>query len=208
MPDIKTLEIDLSTEDKIKAAARTIFHQKGFAGTRTREIAEKADINLALLNYYFRSKEKLFRLIMTEDAQKFIQTVALSFNDENTTLDEKIELIVSDYINLLKEQPHIPLFVLSELRANPERFLSTVGLKDMLVNSILLKQFMELAMSGKMQPINPIHFIMNLMGMTVFPFISSPILKEIGGIEKSVFNQLMDERKELIPKWIKAMLYV
>lgn len=208
MPDIKTLEIDLSTEDKIKAAARTIFHQKGFAGTRTREIAEKADINLALLNYYFRSKEKLFRLIMTEDAQTFIQTVALSFNDENTTLDQKIELIVSDYINLLKEQPHIPLFVLSELRTNPERFLSTVGLKDMLVNSILLKQFMELAMSGKMQPINPIHFIMNLMGMTVFPFISSPILKEIGGIEKSVFNQLMDERKELIPKWIKAMLYV
>lgn len=208
MPDTQTLEIDLSTEEKIKAAARAVFHQKGFAGTRTREIAEKADINLALLNYYFRSKEKLFRLIMTEDAQTFIQTVALSFNDEHTTLDEKIDLIVSDYINLLKEQPHIPLFVLSELRTNPERFLSTVGIKDMLVNSVFLKQFMELAMSGKMQPINPIHLIMNLMGMTIFPFISSPILKEIGGIEKSVFNQLMDERKELIPKWIKAMLYV
>lgn len=208
MPDTKTLEMDLSTEEKIKAAARAVFHQKGFAGTRTREIAEKADINLALLNYYFRSKEKLFRLIMTEDAQTFIQTVALSFNDEHTTLDEKIDLIVSDYINLLKEQPHIPLFVLSELRTNPERFLSTVGIKDMLVNSVFLKQFMELAMSGKMQPINPIHLIMNLMGMTIFPFISSPILKEIGGIEKSVFNQLMDERKELIPKWIKAMLYV
>lgn len=200
--------IDLSTEEKIKAAARAVFHQKGFAGTRTRDIAEKAGINLALLNYYFRSKEKLFRLIMTEDAQTFIQTISLSFNDRNTSLDEKIDLIISDYIDLLKEQPHIPLFVLSELRTNPERFLSTVGIKEMLANSIFLKQFMEVAMSGKMQPINPIHLIMNLMSMTVFPFVASPILKEIGGIEKSTFDQLMNERKELIPKWIKAMLYV
>ena len=54
---------DISTEEKIKEAARKIFHKKGYAGTRTRDIAEEAGINLALLNYYYRSKEKLFELI-------------------------------------------------------------------------------------------------------------------------------------------------
>lgn len=49
--------LDINTEAKILEAARTIFHKKGYAATRTRDIAEEAGINLALLNYYFRSKE-------------------------------------------------------------------------------------------------------------------------------------------------------
>ena len=65
-------KIDTSTEEKIKEAARTVFHKKGFAATRTRDIAEEADINLALLNYYFRSKAKLFEIIMVETLQMFI----------------------------------------------------------------------------------------------------------------------------------------
>ena len=66
---------DLSTEEKIKAAAKKLFTQKGFAATRTRDIAEEAGINLALLNYYFRSKEKLFELVMKENVQLFLGTM-------------------------------------------------------------------------------------------------------------------------------------
>ena len=65
------LKTDLSTEEKIKAAARKVFTQKGYSATRTRDIAEEAGLNLALLNYYFRSKEKLFELIMAEKMQQF-----------------------------------------------------------------------------------------------------------------------------------------
>ena len=50
---------DLTTEQKIAAAARKIFTQKGYAATKTRDIAEEAGINLALVNYYFGSKENL-----------------------------------------------------------------------------------------------------------------------------------------------------
>ena len=49
--------LDTNTEAKIKTAARNVFHKKGFAGTRTRDIAKEANMNLALLNYYFKSKE-------------------------------------------------------------------------------------------------------------------------------------------------------
>lgn len=43
---------DLSTELKIKDAAAIVFQKKGFAATRTRDIAEEAGLNLALINYY------------------------------------------------------------------------------------------------------------------------------------------------------------
>ena len=57
-------EKDISTEEKILISASKVFTEKGFSGTRTRDIAEEAGINLALLNYYFRSKEKLFEQVM------------------------------------------------------------------------------------------------------------------------------------------------
>lgn len=203
----KNPETDPTTEEKIKVAARTIFHSKGFAGTRTRDIAEEAGINLALLNYYFRSKEKLFQLIMTEDVRTFIQTIAINFNDETTSFDEKVDRIVGNYIDLLKEQPQIPIFVLSEIRNNPQRLLSTTGAKDMIANSVFMKQFMEIALSGKMRPVNPLHIVINLVSMTVFPFVASPLLKAVGGIDNATFGSLMDERKMLIPQWIKGMIY-
>src|SRR3954470_1649970 len=80
-----------SAEEKIKAAARVVFHQKGFAATRTRDIAQEAGINLALLNYYFRSKQKLFDLIMAETVSAFMQNMVLVLNDEKTTLAHKIQ---------------------------------------------------------------------------------------------------------------------
>ena len=60
---------DLSTEQKIKNAARKVFTEKGYAATRTRDIAEAAGINLALLNYYFRSKQKLFEEVFGVTAE-------------------------------------------------------------------------------------------------------------------------------------------
>src|SRR3954451_7633913 len=112
---VKT-SLDTNTEAKIKAAARVVFHKKGFTGTRTRDIAKEAKMNLALLNYYFKSKEKLFEVIMLETLTLFFQTMGLVFNDEATTLEKKIELVSDKYIDLITAEPEIPLFIMSEMR--------------------------------------------------------------------------------------------
>src|SRR3954464_13218251 len=102
-------EVDSSTEEKIKNAARTIFHKKGFSATRTRDIAEEAGINLALLNYYFRSKQKLFDEVMKEKIQTLLQTVVPVLINPATTLDDKIKLIVSNYIQVLMANNDLPI---------------------------------------------------------------------------------------------------
>ncbi|MEO6730716.1 MAG: TetR family transcriptional regulator [Ferruginibacter sp.] len=197
---------DDSTENKIKKAARTVFHKKGFAATRTRDIADEAGINLALLNYYFRSKEKLFDIIMLETMQGFFKSVKDVFNNEENSLENKIELVVSNYIDLLIEYPEIPMFLLSELRVHPDELIAKMGMKEIIMKSYFIKQFQQGISDGKIAPINPLHFIMNVMGMTVFPFVASPIIKGIGHLSPKAFNALMMERKALIPKWIKAIL--
>lgn len=50
-----------ATAGKIVAAAKTVFHEKGFDAATTRQIAERADINVNLINRYFGSKLGLFK---------------------------------------------------------------------------------------------------------------------------------------------------
>jgi len=199
-------KMDVTTEEKIKEAARVIFTRKGYAATRTRDIAEEAGINLALLNYYFRSKEKLFDIIMIESLREFIHSIAAVFNHPDTTLEEKLKTLVSNYIDRLSAQPDLPLFVLSELRGHPAQLLAHLNLKENLVNSVFFRQIKEAMQHGRIQPMHPLHFVMNLMGMIVFPFVASPLLKNIGDLKQEEFIGLMQERKEWIPKWIEAMV--
>jgi AcrR family transcriptional regulator len=172
---------DLSTEAKIKAAARTVFHKKGFAATRTRDIAEEAGINLALLNYYFRSKEKLFQIIMMETMKHFMNGMIGVFNDEETNLESKIQGVAIGYIDLIIKDPEIPLFILSEIRANVDDFFSQMPIAKVILNSALIRQYKKAQADGEINNMEPIHFLINLMSM-------------------------MEDRKVLIPIWINTLL--
>lgn len=192
---------DLSTEQKIKEAARKVFTQKGYAATRTRDIADEAGINLALLNYYFRSKEKLFEQVMMERMQQFFGTLIPIVINSETTLEHKIEMIVSSYIDMLLGTPDLPIFVLSELQKSPELFKSKIPIASFIEHSSFVLQIRE-----KRPDIHPFHFLMNILGMTVFPFIAAPIFTSIPLVEQAGFKNLMEARKTLIPKWVYAML--
>ncbi len=197
---------DFTTEEKIKNAARTVFHKKGFAAARTRDIAEEAGINLALLNYYFRSKEKLFNIVMLETFQSFFSTISIVFNDNGSTLEEKIKKFAAEYIDLLFQEPEIPLFIMSEIRNNPVELLQKVDLKSVVFGSIFFDQYNEAIRLGKIKDRHFLHFMMNFMGLIAFPFIAKPVLKEITGLNEVQFNNIVAERKALIPVWMNALM--
>lgn len=111
-----------STEEKIKIAAEKLFMEKGFSGTRTRDIAEAANINLALLNYYYRSKENLFNMIIMEKLDKFINLMIEILNDKSTSFAEKIDLMVNRYSDLIINDPQLPLFLMGQVQQNPDFF--------------------------------------------------------------------------------------
>ncbi|MDD3079554.1 MAG: TetR/AcrR family transcriptional regulator [Paludibacter sp.] len=201
-------EMDFSTEEKIKNAARVVFQKKGLAAARTRDIAEEAGVNLALLNYYFRSKEKLFEIIMYETLTNFAKGITGIFNDENTTLEEKIGLLVEKYLEMLTNDPNIPMFILSEIRNRPKDLLEKLPAKSVLSNSVAINQFGEMAAGGEFSEKDIPHLLMNLLGLTVFPFVGKPFIMALGGLDELEFNTLMQERKKMIPLWMKTMMSV
>jgi len=203
----KKKELDINTEAKIKNAAKNVFHKKGFAATRTRDIAEAAGINLALLNYYFRSKEKLFHIIIQETMQDFMKSFHGIFNDEKTTLDGKLELVASHYIDLLVEQPDIPIFILSEIRNNPEELKEKFQSRHLFFESVFAKQFQKEVEQGKIVNLSMSQFMMNLMGLLVFPFVASPLIKATSELDDTAYQEQMLQRKKLFPIWMKRIMY-
>lgn len=199
----RTKEKDISTEEKIKAAARKVFTLKGYAATRTRDIADEAGINLALLNYYFRSKEKLFELVAAEKIQQLFGLIGPVINDHSTSLEAKFAKIAEAYIDMLSEQPDLPLFVFSEVRRRPEWLSGWIPVGEIISKSSLVQQVRE-----KCPGVHPIHFLMNILGMCIFPFVSSPVFIAAGVIDDNSLKKLLEERKKLIPVWMNAMLEV
>ena len=195
-----------TTEEKIMEAARSLFMKKGFAGTKTRDIADKAGINLALLNYYYRSKERLFNKVMMEVISVFTNSLFKIFQDEETTLEQKFELIATKDIDLIKSNPDILYFILNELRARPEEFFMKFLKRKKLQELVIYQQLIEKLGTKTEKEINPIHIMTNLMSLTLFPFVGKPMLKMITGIDNTEFIAMMEERKKLIPMWINMML--
>ena len=198
----------MTTEERIKVAARKVFHQKGYAGTRTRDIAEEAGINHAMVNYYFRSKEKLFGIVMLETMTFFFKGVSTILNDESTSLEKKIEQVVANYIDLLLEEPDLPTFILNEVRPNPQFFVEQSPIREVLTNSALTRQYAEAVAQGRITEPNLIHTVLNVISLVIFPFIAQPIFTALSRTNKEAYKALMLERKKLIPQWIKAMLFV
>ena len=191
----------LSTEEKIKEAARKVFLRKGFSAARTRDIAEEAGINLALLNYYFRSKQKLFDEVMKEKIQTLLKTIIPVLQDSSTSLEIKIKLLVSNYIAVLSKNNDLPIFVLNELRKNNTSFISNLP-----VGKVILQTSFILQLKQRKKNVDPVHFMMSLLGLIIFPFVSKPILTKSGMISEKEFQSLIQEREQLIPLWMEAIL--
>ena len=54
----------MAKKETIIESALQLFSTKGFEGTSVREIAADAGVNVAMINYYFGSKEKLFESVV------------------------------------------------------------------------------------------------------------------------------------------------
>lgn len=102
--------------------AAEVFQQKGYVGARMQNIADKAEINRAMLHYYYRNKEKLSEDIFQNVFCRLIPSLNEVF-DSDLPLFDKIRIAVDKYITLVFQNRHLPLFVLHKLQQDPQKFV-------------------------------------------------------------------------------------
>ena len=100
------------TQRAILDAAEVIFARHGLPGTRVREIAAAAGVNVATLYNYYKNKEALYEAVLDQGIQPVTEAIkAVSHNGagEISTRD-----IISTVLHHLQQRPHVSRLIYLE----------------------------------------------------------------------------------------------
>src|ERR1700744_3646418 len=90
----------IDKKDHILDVAEKVFSELGFDGASTRTISGEAGVNMAMLNYYFGSKEGLFLAVFNRKIISFQDLLKNLGNDDSMSAWEKFK----KYIDLYTER--------------------------------------------------------------------------------------------------------
>lgn len=193
-----------NSEEKILEAAEKIFMRDGYDGARMQAIADEAGINKALLHYYFRSKDMLFEKIFAKKVAIFFPNITDIMTDKNSTFIEKMSGFVEKYIQLLRQYPYLPLFVISTInKSNNQSFIKGFPFE---VYRHVMGAYVEAVAKGEVRQVNIIQFMLSVMGMCAFPFIGKPLVKALIQIDDNQYDQLMEHRIKEVQSYIRILL--
>lgn len=192
---------DKTTESLILDSAKRIFERKGMEGARMQEIANEANINKALLHYYFRSKQLLFEAVFKNAFLLLAPTLNNILNSE-VSLFEKIRAFSNNYISFIIKHPYLPNFIIQELNRNPH-FLNQIIEKKHFPSIEKFKNQVELCVTdGTIKPTDSSQLFINLVSLNMLPFLAAPLLKSFLTVNNSDYQQLLENRKTEVADFI------
>jgi len=195
-------ENDKLTEDRIFEAATLVFEEKGMAGARMQNIADRAGINKALLHYYFRTKDHLFDAVFAKLAQKMFMKFAPIF-EENLSLEEKIRFFFREHITFLQKNPKLPGFILNEINHNPQRIkklMKNIDFRNIWL-TILAHHKDELYKYNITEETIP-QIMTTIASLSVFPFAARGIFEVVFNNIGVDFDKYIEERKEFAADFV------
>jgi AcrR family transcriptional regulator len=128
---------------QIMEAAEKLFAARGFDGTSVRDIAEAASVNLAMISYYFGSKEKLMETMFTFRSDFFkLQLESMIRNRELTPM-QKVDGLIDQYIDRLMKQQCFHRIMVREQMVNNTGPIAGLIQQLKRQNQLLIQQLIQ-----------------------------------------------------------------
>lgn len=200
------MERDISTEEKIKDAATRVFITKGFNGCTSREIAKEAGMNVALVNYYFKSKGHLFDIVISSVTKDFTLSIIDVFKSDLSLVNKTRILIEKEY-DFLSKHPEIPNFIINELGKKDKSFFDCLDFADEFINANIPQQVMEAQEKGEMKKIDLVSIMLLVMSNCHFPFMAKPMVQTIHSLEDSKYKEHLMLHKQYVTEMLIGYLF-
>ncbi len=193
------------TRAAILEAAGRIFAEAGLAGARIDAIAAAAGINKAMLYYYFKSKDGLYRAVLERNVEEFHRLGDEALSSEGSA-GSIVLRYVSTHFNFIGARPYYARLFQRLIMAG-DRSLERIVKKHFVPLSGKLVGLIERGVkSGEFRPLDARHTAISLVALTVFYFNAAPMARRIGNID--VFDPLEQaRRKEQVLKFIRFALF-
>lgn len=124
-------------------AAEKLFAEQGFAGTSVRDIAETAHVNLAMISYYFGSKEKLMEAMFQHRGSDFKIQLENILQNKNLSPMQKMEWLIDDYIERIFKKKSFHKILAREQMVNSSGAIAEQIYQLKQKNYALIKQLIQ-----------------------------------------------------------------
>lgn len=188
-------------ETKILKTAKKVFLEKGMAGARMQEIADKAKINKSLLHYYFKNKQTLYEIIFNQVFSIVAPQINNILNDDST-VEDKIRNFTSSYYSFRQKHPHLANFVIHELNENPD-FFEKLKIHPKFPNINKFKSQVEKEIKkGILIHLNAEQLFINIISLNIFPFIAESFIRGLTNCNQRAYKIILEKRKTEIADFI------
>jgi AcrR family transcriptional regulator len=191
------------SQKHIIRVAKKHFLAFGYAGARMQAIADDAGVNKALLHYYYKNKEGLFKKVFDEEAEKMI-TSAEQITMQDKPILEKIKGLIENDIDHLLKNPGLPMFMMREMARDPaliEKFDPSGRSKK--VMSSIANEIRQAQKSGIVRRgVSVQDIFINMGALAMFPFIAKPFCKDSAQMSEKEYGGWLIERKRTVVEFV------
>ena len=191
---------DASSRSAILQAATHEFARMGSAGARIQSIAAAADVNIALLYYYFETKEKLYAAVLEEVFAEWAQRVEAAL-DANGSPSQKLTAYIEAYFDFVAEAPYRPRLVQQEMTQvghGSIRRLNALATRYVRpVHQKVLQLLRQGHKDGEFRRVAP-DFVYSMSAVIVSYFTSSSFIQVVSGRDPLTAARIAQRRKSVV----------
>lgn len=194
---------------EILQAAEHLFASEGFDGTSIRSIAKAAKVNIAMISYYFGSKEKMLEALILHRTSDMKMQLDNIFKEDRTPL-EKVESLIDLYISRINKNKCMYQILHFEL-STKKRIMDMKSFVE--VKKQNLEAFTKIINEGQelgifKKDINILLIPPTIMGTIVHFQMNRPFFETFLDIstEEAYENYIKNELTNHIKQTIKALL--
>lgn len=191
-------------EEQILLVAKELFMQYGYEGVSTTQVAKAVGCNQALVHYYYRTKQNLFKIICQQEIQKMLKILA-NIPQEDISFENFIEKIIEAQIGFLKNNPDAPFFIIGELRHNSEVLKMMKELFSEFGKEIVgkIRLFVQMKQSkGELNDVSVEDLLIDIVSLDVMSFVGQVLFTQILEMDSQTQEAFLERRKTHIKKLI------
>ncbi len=132
----------IDKKDHILDVAERVFSDLGFDGASTRMISGEAGVNMAMLNYYFGSKEGLFLAVFERKISSF-QTLLQNIGNEGISSWDKLEKCIDNYVDRIIVNNCFQKLINREMSISKHTDLTDKITKILMINVLEFKKIFD-----------------------------------------------------------------
>jgi len=193
-------------KEHILHVAEKLFSENGFEGTSIRDIATAADVNVAMISYYFGSKEKLFEE-MVQNRTAYMREMIGQLHKTETDPWKKVETLIDIYCEKILHNTSFHKILYREMSLDVRSALNATICNILAFNALEFSKIIEDGIAKKVfRKVDVPLTIASILGTINQSTLSKNLVCKVLDVDPATYDMKSPEHINRIKKHLKQMM--